>query len=398
MTPLSITAASLISALGRGKAATRGALVERRGGLVANDFPGIASGGFIGRIPGIEAHRLPEPLARFTCRNNLLLDLALATDGFAPAVARAAARIGAARIGVVLGTSTSGIARGEEAYRARDPESGALPPDFDFAHTHDFFSAARFVQTSLGLAGPAFVVSTACASSARAIVDAAQLIAAGVIDAAVVGGADTLCHMTLAGFAALGLISPEPCRPSDAERRGLSIGEAAGLVLLERGPPGDRAENPLALLGYGESSDGYHMSAPHPEALGAIAAMTEALDRAGLAPDEIDYINLHGTGTIANDASEDRAIAAVFGDRVPCSSTKGFTGHTLGAAGIVEAIIALLALEDGLLPGGLNLDRVDPAFRAQVLRYNVSRPIRRVVSNSFGFGGANSSLIFGLVP
>ena len=390
MPPLAITATSLISALGRGKAATLAALRARRGGLAANPSPGIAGGGFIGRIAGVEAHRLPAPLAAFTCRNNLLLDLALATDGFADAVAQAAARRGAARIGVILGTSTSGIASGEDAYRARDSETGALPENFDFAHTHDFFSAARFAQAALGLAGPAFVVSTACASAARAFVDAAQLIAAGVIDAAVVGGADTLCRMTLAGFAALGLIAPGPCRPSDAARDGLSIGEAAGFALLERGE-----EGPFALLGYGESSDGHHMSAPHPEALGAIAAMRDALRRAGLGADDIDYINLHGTGTIANDASEDRAVASVFGDRVPCSSTKGFTGHTLGAAGIVEAVIALLALEAGLLPGGLNLTRVDPGFRARVLSANVERPIARVLSNSFGFGGANCSLIFG---
>ncbi len=390
MTALAITATSLISALGRGKAATLAALHARRGGLVANPFPGIAGGGFIGRAPEVETHRLPAPLAAFTCRNNLLLDLALATDGFTEAVAQAVARHGPARIGVVLGTSTSGIASGEDAYRARDPRSGALPANFDFAHTHDFFSAARFTQAALGLAGPAFVVSTACASSARAFVDAAQLIAAGVIDAAVVGGADTLCRMTLAGFAALGLIASGPCRPSDAARDGLSIGEAAGFALLERG-----ADSPFVLLGYGESSDGHHMSAPHPEALGASAAMRDALRHAGLGADEIDYINLHGTGTVANDASEDRAIAAVFGDRVPCSSTKGFTGHTLGAAGIVEAVIALLALEAGLLPGGLNLTRVDPEFRAHVLSANVERPIARVLSNSFGFGGANCSLIFG---
>lgn len=390
MPALSITATSLISALGGGKAATLAALRGRRGGLAPNPARGIGGGGFIGRVAAVETHRLPPAFAAFTCRNNLLLDLALATDGFAAAAADAAARFGAARVGVILGTSTSGIASGEDAYRARDPRTGALPADFDFTHTHDFFSAARFVQASLGLGGPAFVVSTACASAARAFIDAAQLIAAGVIDAAVVGGADTLCRMTLAGFAALGLIAPGPCRPSDAARDGLSIGEAAGLALLERD-----GDSRFALLGYGESSDGHHMSAPHPEALGAIAAMREALCRAGLAAGDIDYINLHGTGTIANDASEDRAVAAVFGDRVPCSSTKGFTGHTLGAAGIVEAVIALLALEAGLIPGGLNLSRVDPAFRAWILCANQDRPLTRVLSNSFGFGGANASLIFG---
>lgn len=390
MNPLPITAWSIASALGIGAEATLAALRARRGGLIPNDFAPHAGAGFIGRVPAVAAHRLPAPLARFTCRNNLLLDLALRADGFEDRVAAATRRHGPARIGVVLGTSTSGIAAGEEAFRRRDPASGALPDDFDFAHTHDFFSAARYVRAALGLEGPAFVVSTACASAARSFVDAAQLIQAGVIDAAVVGGADSLCHMTLAGFAALGLISPGPSTPCDATRAGLSIGEAAGLALLER----DR-EAPFALLGYGESSDGYHMSAPHPEAFGAIAAMRDALRRAALPPAEIDYINLHGTGTAANDASEDRAVFEIFTDRVPCSSTKGFTGHTLGASGIIEAGIALLALREGFLPGCLGVTQLDPGFRARVLVENEARPVARVLSNSFGFGGANCSLIFG---
>ncbi len=390
MKPLPITAWSVVNALGIGAAATLAALRARRSGLTENDFAPAAGGGFIGRVAGVAGHHLPGAFARFTCRNNLLLDLALRADRFDAQVAAAARRVGPARIGVVLGTSTSGITAGEAAFRQRDPASGALPADFDFAHTQDFFSAARFVRAALGLAGPAFVVSTACASAARSFVDAAQLIAAGVIDAAVVGGADSLCHMTLAGFAALGLISPFPCRPCDAARAGLSIGEAAGLALLERD-----GEAPFALLGYGESSDGYHMSAPHPEARGAIAAMRDALARASLVPAAIDYINLHGTGTPANDASEDRAVFEIFADQTPCSSTKGFTGHTLGASGIVEAVIALLALHEGFLPGCLGVTRLDPGFRARVLLDNESRPIGRVLSNSFGFGGANCSLIFG---
>jgi len=388
--PLPITAWSVVSALGIGAAATLAALRARRSGLTENDFAPASGGGFIGRVAGVAGHHLPGPFARFTCRNNLLLDLALRADGFDAQVAATARRVGPERIGVVLGTSTSGITAGEAAFRQRDPASGALPANFDFVHTQDFFSAARYVRAALGLAGPAFVVSTACASAARSFVDAAQLIAAGVIDAAVVGGADSLCHMTLAGFAALGLISPFPCRPCDAARAGLSIGEAAGLALLERD-----SEAPLALLGYGESSDGYHMSAPHPEARGAIAAMRDALARAALQPAAIDYINLHGTGTPANDASEDRAVFEIFADQTPCSSTKGFTGHTLGASGIVEAVIALLALHEGFLPGCLGVTRLDPGFRARVLLDNESRPIRHVLSNSFGFGGANCSLIFG---
>ncbi len=392
MSPLFITAISAISAIGRGEAAMLAALRERQGGLRQNDFAGVTQG-FVGRVDGVEQHALPPPLARFECRNNRLADMALRTDGFVERVAAARRRYGPERIAVVVGTSTSGILSSEEAYRARDPETGALPAEFDYETTHDMFSLARFVREALGLRGPAMTVSTACASSARAFVDAHHLIAAGVCDAAVVGGADSLCRMTLHGFAALELISPVPCRPCDTARAGISIGEAAGFALLEPDAPDEAAG--LALLGFGSSSDGYHMSAPHPEAAGAIAAMREALDRAGLAPWEIDYVNLHGTGTRANDAMEDLAATAVFGGAVPCSSTKGWAGHTLGAAGILEAQIAALCLRHGFVPGCLNVTELDPSFRAEVLIDNVGRRIRRVMSNSFGFGGANCSLILG---
>jgi 3-oxoacyl-[acyl-carrier-protein] synthase-1 len=276
----------------------------------------------------------------------------------------------------------------EEAYRMRDPETGVLP-SFDFAGTHDMYSLATFVRAALGLAGPALVVSTACASAAKTFVDARHLIDAGVCDAAVVGGADSLCRLTLRGFAALELISPVACRPCDADRAGISIGEAAGFALLERRREG------VALLGYGASSDGYHMSAPHPEGVGAVAAMRAALASAGLEAADIDYVNLHGTGTRANDATEDLAVASVFGTGAPCSSTKGWSGHALGAAGILEAVIATLCIEHGLLPGCLGVTAVDPAFRSAVLTENAARPVRRVMSNAFGFGGINCSLIFG---
>ena len=190
--------------------------------------------GYIGRVDAVESHRLPSPLARFDCRNNRLADLALRTDGFADAVAAARSRYGAERIAVVLGTSTSGVLSGEDAYRARDPDTGALPASFDYVNTQDMFSLAAFVRTALALRGPAMVVSTACASSARTFIDASQLIASGVCDVAVVGGADSLCRMTLHGFASLDLISPVACRPCDAGTRGISIGEAAGFALLER--------------------------------------------------------------------------------------------------------------------------------------------------------------------
>ncbi len=270
--PLALTAATSVSAMGHGRAATLDALLEGRSGLRPNDYDGS---GWIGRVGGLETHRLPAALAAYDCRNNRLADMALQTDGFAGAVAGAVRRHGADRIGVVLGTSTSGVLACEEAYAERGPD-GALPASFDYDHTHDMFSAARYVRAALGLRGPALVVSTACASAAKTFIDAGHLIRAGLCDAAVVGGVDTLCRLTLRGFASLELISPDPCRPCDAARSGISIGEAAGLALLE---PGD---GPVQLLGAGATSDGYHMSSPHPEGAGAVGAMLAALNAAGV--------------------------------------------------------------------------------------------------------------------
>jgi 3-oxoacyl-[acyl-carrier-protein] synthase I len=217
------------------------------------------------------------------------------------------------------------------------------------------------------------------------------MIDAGIVDAAVVGGVDSLCMTTLYGFASLELLSPQICRPWDAERNGLSIGEAAAFALLER-----QCAAPQAwLLGAGESSDGHHMSSPHPEGAGAVQAMQAALAQAGLQPSDVDYLNLHGTGTPGNDAAEDRAVCAVFGHDLPCSSTKGHTGHTLGAAGGVEAAISMLGLTHGVLPAGLNVQTPDPALKANYVRETQQRALRVVASNSFGFGGSNASLIFG---
>ncbi|HEU5176737.1 MAG TPA: beta-ketoacyl synthase N-terminal-like domain-containing protein, partial [Burkholderiales bacterium] len=237
--------------------------------------------------------------------------------------------------------------------------------------------------------GPAMTVSTACSSSAKVFASAARYIEAGVIDAAVVGGVDSLCLTTMHGFTSLQLVSDEPCRPFDAVRKGMSIGEAAGFALVERGA------GPVSLLGYGETSDAYHMSTPQPEGEGALGSMKQALARAGLEPGDIDYVNAHGTATPANDRAEDRALVRLFGKRVPVSSTKGFTGHTLGAAGIVEAIVCFLAIEHGLLPATLNSSAIEPGLESLVLLENRAAPVRRALSNSFGFGGSNCSLVFG---
>lgn len=356
---------------------------------------------YIGRVEGLEDRALGRELAirglaQFDCRNNRLALLALQQDGFEQAAGQARERYGAHRVAVILGTSTSGILETEHAYRDRDPDTGALPASFvgRYRYTHNTFSVAHFVRTYLGLRGPAVVISTACSSSAKVFATAARYIATGMCDAVIAGGADSLCLTTLYGFSALELTSARPCRPWDEDRDGLSLGEAAGFVLLEprpAAPPPDA----VALLGYGESCDGYHMSHPHPEGAGAAAAMRAALARAGLSAPDIDYINLHGTATRTNDRIEDLAVSTVFGSMTPCSSTKGWTGHTLGTAGITEAVISALCLTRGLVPGTLNTTRLDRGLTSQIVLENQHRPIRRVLSNLFGFGGNNCSLILG---
>ncbi len=397
MTPLPISSFTLSTALGHGNAAALAALQAQRGGLAQTPFLDAELPTWIGVVPGLDDVHLPADLQEFDCRNNRLAWLALQQDGLQGAVQRARARWGAARVAVLLGTSTSGLLQTELAYRRRGAD-GALPADFLYAPTHNTNSVAAFVSQALRLEGPSWVVSTACSSSAKVFASAARLIASGLVDAALVGGVDSLCLTTLYGFNSLELLSPDVCRPWDAQRRGLSLGEGAAFALIERdlGAPGTEAQG--WLLGAGESNDGYHMSSPHPQGLGAMQAMRAALADAGLEPGAIDYVNLHGTATPNNDAAEDAAVHAVFGAATPCSSTKGATGHTLGAAGAVEATISLLALRHGLIPAGLNLRSRDPALLSNYLHENRSTLLRHVLSNSFGFGGSNASLVFGVQP
>ncbi len=390
MKPVAISAYTLSTAVGLGRDAMLGALRESRTGLAPVKFLDLPLPTWVGEVPGVDDTRLPAALADFDCRNNRLAWLGLQQDGFLDAVAAARARWGAHRVGVFLGTSTSGLLQTELAYRRREPD-GALPADFLYGPTQNTYSVASFANQALGLQGPSWVVSTACSSSAKVFGNAARLMQLGLIDAAVVGGVDSLCLTTLYGFNSLELLSDEICRPWDAQRKGLSIGEAAAFALLER-----ECESPQAWLrGVGESNDGYHMSTPHPEGAGAIAAMRAALAAAGLTPADIDYINLHGTATPTNDASEDNAVRQVFGTTTPASSTKGATGHTLGAAGGVEAAISILALQHGLMPAGLNVLARDPALQLDYLLENREAPLRHVLSNSFGFGGSNASLVIG---
>ncbi len=381
------------SCLGRGLQQTLEALRLGRSGLAPCTFETVALDTFAGEVAGVDAVKLPERLSEFDCRNNRLAQLALEQDDFSTVVDIAAARYGRDRIGVFVGTSTSGILQTELAYRHRDPASGALPADFHYAATHNTFSVADFTRRYLNLTGPAVALSSACSSSAKVFGSAQRMMAAGLIDAAVVGGVDSLCLTVLYGFNALGLTSTRPCRPFDAARDGISIGEAGAFALLESAT--EVHEGDVLLLGVGESSDAYHMSSPHPQGTGARMAMQAALDSAGLLARDIDYINLHGTATQSNDAAEGMAVNAIFGDRVPCSSTKAATGHTLGAAGSIEAVICALALRYRLLPGGLNIGQLDPGIALDYLTANRSHPIMRAMSNSFGFGGTNCSLIFG---
>ena len=390
MTPLAISAFSLTTALGAGNVQTLEALRGQRSGLVNERFLDADLPGWIGTVSDADAVRLPAGLEEFDCRNNRLAWLGLQHDGLLDTIARARRRWGRARVALVLGTSTSGQLQTELAYRRRAPD-GSLPADFHYAQTQNTYSLASFVATALSLAGPALVVSTACSSSAKVFASAARLIATGMTDAALVGGVDSLCLTTLYGFNSLELLAQDICRPWDAHRHGLSLGEGAGFALLER----DCAQPLGWLLGTGESNDGHHMSSPHPQGLGAMQAMRAALADAGCTAADIDYINLHGTATPNNDSAEDCAVNTVFGGATPCSSTKGATGHTLGAAGAVEAAISLLALQHGLMPAGLNLVTPDPVLKAHYLRENRPASLRRVLSNSFGFGGSNACLVLG---
>lgn len=390
--PLAIRAYTATTALGLGCEAQLDALRTRRCGLRHNDFTAAAPlDTWIGRVDGIEDAPLPAQLARWECRNNRLAWLALQQDGVLEAVARLRHRLGANRIAIVLGTSTSSIGATEEAY-ARLGDDGTFPADLRRACVHTPHSLGGFVQEATGLRGPCITVATACSSSAKVFAQAARLIHAGIVDAALVGGVDTLCGSVLFGFNSLGLVSTAPCRPFDVTRDGLSLGEAGGFAVLERADAGDHA---LQLRGYGESSDAHHMSSPHPDGLGAKLAMRQALASAGVDAADVDYLNLHGTATPANDAIEARAVATVFPAGLHAGSTKGWTGHTLGAAGIVESVFTLLALQHGVLPGTLNSTQADPACGPQIQFANAERPLHLAMTNSFGFGGNNCSLLFG---
>ncbi|MDZ7789084.1 MAG: beta-ketoacyl-[acyl-carrier-protein] synthase family protein [Xanthomonadales bacterium] len=390
MNDLHIAAMTLTCAAGTGLDAVRAALSGGRSGLRANDYPHCDLDTWIGRVDDVEDISLAGDLARFQCRNNQLAELALRQDGFRDRAAALLERHRPERVACVMGTSTAGISSTELAYRELD-ENGEFRAEHVMPWVHTPHTSAAFVAAALGLEGPVQTVSTACSSSAKVFATAARLIESGWADAAVVGGVDSLCLSVLYGFHSLELVSTDPCRPFDRGRNGLNLGEAAGLAIVERNPDASLGR----LLGWGETSDAHHMASPHPEGAGAISAMRRALDRAGMSPQAIGYVNCHGTATPMNDRIETMALRTVFGAPPPAGSTKAWTGHTLGAAGITEAVFSLLALGDGYLPASLNCADPEPDAGDFILREGRREKVSAVMSNSFGFGGSNCTLIMG---
>ncbi len=378
------------SACALGNAGLHTALREGVSGLTRNDYPDSGLDTWIGRVRACDNHQVEESLQHLDSRNNRLADLGLGLDRFDERVAEVVDRLGAHRIGLIMGTSTASIGRTESAYAALDNDSFAAV--FQQPEVHNPHSVGHYVATRLGIQGPSMSISTACSSSGKVFASAARWLQLGLVDAVVVGGVDSLCLSILHGFASLELVSTRPCRPYDAARDGINIGEAAAFALLL---PEDTPGMELELKGFGETSDAWHMAQPHPQGRGARDAMRDALRGAGVTADDIGYVNLHGTATPANDATEAKALAEVFVDPVPASSTKGWTGHTLGAAGIVGAVTALDVLTSGHVPRTLNLDTPDPTLSYPVLTASTTTTRDHVMCNSFGFGGNNCSLVFG---
>jgi len=387
--PVAITAWQCVSSAGCGTEALRAALHDNSPRLAPiRLFPlpfETVVGEYTSPLPAIR----PE-LAAYACRNAQLALEALNTGGFRTRVEAVLDRHGSDRVGLILGTSTSGIYDSERAY-AHYVDHGVMPEDFNFLRRHAIQATAQFLGIELGIQGPVYAISTACSSSAKAMGSAQRLLQAGICDAVLVAGVDTLCRLTLRGFHSLDLVAGGPCRPMDAQRQGINIGEAAALMLLEHSHAGNR--HCPQLLAVGESSDAHHMSAPEPGGRGAETAMRAALGLAGLVPEEVGYINLHATATPLNDKAEARAVAKVVGGWTPCSGVKGLFGHTLGASGALEAIVTLEALREGRLPGTSGLAQPDPDCPIRLLQSPESADAVFALCNAFGFGGSNASVL-----
>lgn len=386
MSALPITAHAVCNALGARSEDVIESLSSGRSGLTPHRH---GTGEGLAGVLGWD----PEPLGG-SLKDHDTRQARLAAHGaalLAEPVGKACRRWGAHRVAVIVGTSTGGIASTEQAY-AHARAHGQLPPDWDLQRKHAMQATVDVLQFVTGARGPGFAVSTACSSSAKALGSAQRLVRAGIVDAVVVAGVDTLCETTLRGFASLEVLSPEACRPFSSDRRGINIGEGAALLLLERA--GDAG---VALLSVGESSDAHHVSAPHPEGLGAVLAMQRALEQAGLEPERIGHVNAHATGTPLNDVAEARAIRDVFGGRVPVVATKGYTGHLLGAAGATEAVFAAVSVAQGWLPASLGSDPIDPELGIDIVSERVELESDHVISNSLAFGGSNVAVLLGVV-
>ena len=386
-----ITAYSACNGLGQTTAEVlEGLFAGRRGLTLADGSLGVDT--WVGAVPG-ELPPLGPSLRGYESRQARIAQLV--TVPLIPAIERAKRRWGAGRVGLILGTSTAGIAESERAW-AHHRDHGQLPDSFTLERQHALYATVEIVRRLTGVRGPGYVVSTACSSSGKVFASARRLLAAGIVDAVVVGGIDSLCKLTVRGFASLEVLSPDPCRPFSSERRGINIGEGGALLLLERPGPGVEGLG-VDLLGVGESSDAHHMTAPHPEGLGARAAMQRALLGAGVDPEEVDQINVHGTGTTMNDETESSAIRQLFGDQSGLSvvATKGYTGHMLGAAGATEAVFVAATIERGELPASVGAAPLDPALGVGVELERRARATRRVLSNSLAFGGSNVSVLLG---
>jgi 3-oxoacyl-[acyl-carrier-protein] synthase I len=390
--PVCIVAQGLACATGVGLASLAAALRQGRSALVCNAFTPVPLAAWVGVMAELEHTRLPAHWGHWDCRATRAAWLGLQADDFITAAQAACARHGATRVGLVLGTSASTVGVSELAYTQLAPDGG-FPNAWRSESLNTIHAITHFVQEATGVQGPCVTVSTACSSSAKAFAQAQRWLQLGLVDAVVVAGVDALCNSVLFGFAALGLVAPQPCTPFAAARQGISIGEAAGFALLERGP------GPLMLLGCGEANDAHHMSSPHPQGLGAERALDAALLHAGLQAHDVDLVSLHGTATPQNDAVEAALVARRYRADVHASAIKGCTGHTMGAAGIVATLMAAWAVREGLCPGTANTGAADPElgarFGQQLQLAPVQRRVRVAACHAFGFGGNNAVLLLG---
>lgn len=339
-----------------------------------------------GLIPGELPNLLPEHRV-FDTRQARIARLAF--EGIGQPVEAAISRWGSSRVAMVLGTSTGGIGATEKALAERK-RFGALPTEYDCLSQHAFHALTDFLSALTGISGPGFIVSAACASSAKVFGSAQRLLDADVADAVLVGGVDSICEFTLRGFAGLQILSRVPCKPFSSDRDGINIGEGGAFALIEREGNGG-----VLLMGVGETSDAHHMVQPHPNGDGAVAAMSMALEQTGLESEQIDVINAHGTATRTNDLAEATAIDRVFPSRPPVLSTKGYTGHMLGAGGATEAVFVMACLERNWIPTSLGAEPLDTTLPIRVSVEPTIEEIRYGLSNSFAFGGINASVLFG---